>query len=134
MRRRCGKAFCGLSGLRRRSPRERELIAAAKRRLDTLSFYPRPVDVRHVRVVSAPWFFRIPGLRRFRGFDLGPLILVRMPLDETPEDLVVHELTHAWQVQHRLLRLWLSYVVQGYRDNEHEVQAREAVRRTTAVP
>src|SRR5687768_6551401 len=98
----------------RRSSRERELIRGAKRRLDTLALYPRPVDVRHVRVLSAPWFFRIPGFRRFRGYDLGPLVLVRMPLDECPEDLVVHELTHAWQVQHRLLRLWWSYLVQGY--------------------
>ena len=116
----------------RRSARERELIAGAKRRLDTLALYPRPVDVRHVRVVSAPWFFRIPGFRRFRGYDLGPLILVRMPLDECPEDLVVHELTHAWQVQHRLLRLWWSYLVQGYANNEHEIQAREAVRATAS--
>lgn len=116
--------------MHRRSEHERTLIRNAKARLDRLSLYPRPVDVRHVRVVSAPWFFRVPGFRRFRGYDLGPLILVRMPLAETPEDLVVHELTHAWQVQHRLLRLWLSYLLQGYATNEHEIEARWAVSAT----
>ncbi len=116
----------------RRSARERELIRGAKARLDRLQLYPRPVDVRHVRIVSAPWLFRIPGFRRFRGYDFGPLIVVRMPLDECPEDLVVHELTHAWQVQHRLLRLWLSYLTQGYARNEHEIEAREAVRATAS--
>ena len=116
----------------RRSSRERELLAAAKRRLDRLDFYPRPVELRHVRVLSTPWLFRIPGFRRFRGYELGPLILVKMPLDHTPEDLVVHELTHVWQHQHRPLRMWLSYLWQGYRANEHEIEAREAVRVTSA--
>jgi hypothetical protein len=114
----------------RRSERERTLIRAAKRRLDTLSLYPVPVDVRRVRVLSTPWLFRLPGFRRFHGYEAGPLILVRRPLDDVSEDLVVHELTHVWQHQHRPLRMWLSYLWQGYRDNEHEIEAREAVRRT----
>jgi hypothetical protein len=29
--------------------------------------------------------------------------------------------------------MWLSYLWQGYRDNEHEIEARAAVRRTRAV-
>jgi hypothetical protein len=114
----------------RRSPREIELLRGAKQRLDRLRLYPEPVDMRHVRVLSTPWLFRIPGFRRFRGYELGPLILVKMALDETPEDLVVHELTHVWQHQHRPIRMWLSYLWQGYRANEHEIEAREAVRAT----
>ena len=116
--------------MRRRSEHERALILAAKARLDRLRLYPAPVDVRRVRVLSTPWLFRIPGFRRFHGYEVGPLILVRRPLDRVAEDLVVHELTHVWQHQHRPLRMWLSYLWQGYRDNEHEIEAREAVRVT----
>jgi len=114
----------------RRSETERALIRAAKRRLDTLRLYPAPVDVRRVRVLSTPWLFRLPGFRRFHGYEIGPLILVRRPLETVREDLVVHELTHVWQHQHRPIRMWLSYLTQGYRENEHEVEARDAVRST----
>jgi hypothetical protein len=114
----------------RRSDRETQLVRAAKARLDTLGLYPAPVVTRHVRIVHAPWFFRVPWYRRFHGYDIGPLILVRRPLDEVSEDLITHELTHTWQHQHRWIRLWLSYLWQGYRTNEHEIEAREAVRRT----
>ena len=114
----------------RRSSRETELLRAAKRRVDTLDFYPQRVEMRHVRVLSTPWLFRIPGFRRFYGYELGPLILTRRPLEQVQEDLVVHELTHVWQSQHRPIRMWLSYLWQGYRANEHEIEAREAVRRT----
>ena len=114
----------------RRSPRERELLAGAKARLDRLALYPEPVRMRRVRVLSAPWLFRVPGFRRFNGYELGPLILVRRPLDVVSEDLVVHELCHVWQHQHRPLFMWLSYLWQGYRHNEHEIEAREAVRKT----
>jgi hypothetical protein len=118
-----------------RGPRERELIAAAKARLDRLDLYPRPVDTRRVRVLSTPWLFRVPGFRRFWGYEAGPLILCRPPLSEVSEDLVTHELVHVWQSQHRPVRMWLSYLWQGYRWNDHEVEAREAVRRTrTGTP
>ena len=83
-------------------------------------------------MLHSPWLFRIPGFRRFRGYEVGPLILLKMPLAQAPEDLVVHELCHVWQDQHRRAYMWLSYLWQGYRDNEHELQAREAVRRTKA--
>ena len=117
-------------GLPARTATERRLLAAAKTRLDRLVFYPRPVDVRRVRILHTPWFFRVPGLRRFRGYEIGPLILLAMPLEEVSEDLVTHELCHVWQDQHRRARMWLSYLWQGYRDNEHEVQARAAARLT----
>jgi hypothetical protein len=114
----------------RRSARETELLRGAKSRLDRLDLYPVPVRMRRVRVLSTPWLFRVPGFRRFHGYEVGPLILTRRPLDRVTEDLVTHELCHVWQDQHRRLRMWLSYLWQGYRLNEHEIEAREAVRRT----
>src|SRR3954453_2101711 len=113
-----------------RTPAERRLLAGAKRRLDTLDLYPRPVRMDRIRVLSVPWLFRLPWFRRFAGYDIGDLILVRAPLDEVSEDLVTHELTHAWQHQHGWVRVWLSYLWQGYRHNQHEIEARAAVRRT----
>ena len=112
-----------------RGEREAELLRAAAARLATLDFYPQPVRTRKVRIVHAPWFFRVPPMRRFHGYELGPFILVRTPLDEVSEDLVTHELCHVWQLQHRPL-FWLSYLWQGYRDNQYEAQARRAVELT----
>ncbi|MEA2179350.1 MAG: hypothetical protein QOG77_2647 [Solirubrobacteraceae bacterium] len=109
--------------------RERELLRTAQARLATLDFYPRPVRTGRVRIVHAPWFFRLPVLRRFHGYELGPLILVRRPVQEVSADLITHELCHVWQLQHRPF-FWLSYLRQGYRDNEYERQARLAVQRT----
>ena len=123
-----------MSGRARRSPEERAAIARAKARLDRLACYPRPVVVRRVRILHAPWLFRVPGFRRFWGYEAGPLILTRRPLHEVGDDLIVHELTHVWQSQHRPLRMWLSYLWQGYRDNEHEVEARHAVAATRPRP
>ena len=106
--------------------RDAELLQAAAARLATLDFYPRPVRTGRVRIVHAPWFFRLPVLRRFHGYELGPFILVRAPIEELGVDLVVHELCHVWQLQHRPF-FWLSYLWQGYADNEYERQARQAV-------
>jgi hypothetical protein len=114
----------------------RELLERAKARLDRLEHYPAPVDLRGVRVVVAPWLFRIPGFRSFRGYATRHLILVKHPaLDE---DLVVHELCHVWQLQFRPLRVWLSYARPStfsrdrtrYRANRYEVEARQAVELT----
>ena len=116
-----------------RSVAEQQVIARAKARLDRLDLYPRPVDVSQVRVLHVPWLFRVPWFRRFDGYDIGPLILLRRPLGETSEDLVTHELCHAWQTQHRLVRLWLSYLWQGYSRNTHEIEARWAVAATAGT-
>ncbi len=110
----------------KRTERETQLLAAAAARLATLDLYPRPVRTGRVRIVHAPWFFALPVLRRFHGYELGRWILVRRPLDEVTEDLVTHELTHVWQLQHRPL-FWLSYLWQGYAANVYEREAREAV-------
>ncbi len=64
--------------------REREHLARAKRRLDTLTLYPDPVRMGRVRIVSVPWLFAMSYLR-------------------------------------------------GYRENPHEVEAREAVAATREV-
>jgi hypothetical protein len=111
-----------------RTPEECAAIARAKARLDRLDFYPRPVDVRRVRILHAPWLFRVPGFRRFTGYELGPVILIKRALAETSDDLIVHELCHVWQSQHRHLRMWLSYLYRGYRNNRHEIEARAAAR------
>ena len=113
---------------------ERAHLARAQRRLASLDLYPHPVEMRHVRVLRTPWFFRVPGLRRFHGYELGPVILVRDPLDAVDNDLVVHELCHVWQDQHRRVYMWASYLWQGYRNNEHEVEARRAASATRHIP
>ncbi len=112
-----------------RTPLETSAIARAKDRLDRLDFYPRPVDVRRVRIAHWPWLFRVPGFRRFRGYEFGPLIVIKMPLSEASDDLIVHELCHVWQHQHKPLGMWLSYLhpTRGYRANPNEAEARAAV-------
>jgi hypothetical protein len=109
--------------------REAQLLQGAAARLARLDFYPRPVRTGRVRIVHAPWFFRTPLTRRFHGYELGPLILTRRPVEEVSEDLVTHELCHVWQLQHRPL-FWLSYLWQGYADNAYEREARRAVELT----
>jgi hypothetical protein len=99
-------------------------VVRAKERLDRLDLYPRPVRVGHVRLCCAPWFFRLPWLRRFDGFALHWTILVRAP--DPPDDLVVHELCHVWQMQHRPIAMPLSYLRSGYTNNAYEREARAA--------
>jgi hypothetical protein len=82
--------------------------------------------MRFVRVAVVPRLFRLPWFRRFDGYTMWDLILLRQPLEETGEDLLTHELCHVWQMQHRPLRMPLSYLVRGYADNPYEVEARRA--------
>jgi hypothetical protein len=114
-----------------RTSQERAALRRAKAALDTLDFYPRPVDIDRVRILHTPWLFRIPGFRRFHGYEIGPLILVRRPLAQTSDALIAHELCHVWQDQHRRWRMWLSYLYRGYRNNPYEVEARLASRAPT---
>ena len=116
------------------TPAERAAVRRAKERLDRLALYPRPVDTRRVRILHWPWLFRIPGFRRFHGYEFGPLIVIKRPLDQVSDGLIVHELVHVWQSQHRHVRMWLSYLTEGYRDNRHEVEARAAVTATRDPP
>ena len=114
----------------RRSPAEIAALTRAKQRLDRLDFHPTPVSLDHVRILHVPWLFRLPWFRRFHGYEMGPLILIRRPLDQTSDDLLVHELCHVWQDQHHRLKLWTSYLYRGYRNNPHEIEARRAVAET----
>jgi hypothetical protein len=61
------------------------------------------------------------------------LILLRAPLQEASEDLVVHELCHVWQMQHKPLAMPLSYLYRGYASNPYEVEARRAAEATRGV-
>lgn len=106
-------------------------VVRAKARLDQLDWYPRPVRVQNVRLLRAKWFFRLPWLRRFDGFALHWTILLRDA--DPPDDLVVHELCHVWQMQHRPLAMPLSYVRSGYTNNPYEREARAAVEATRGI-
>jgi hypothetical protein len=118
----------------RRSEQEAAALRRAKARLDRLDFHPRPVRIARVRILHVAWLFRLPWFRRFDGYEMGPLILLRHPLEQTSDDLVVHELCHVWQDQHHRLRLWTSYLRVGYADNPHEAEARRAVDETREIP
>ena len=103
-------------------------LTVAKARLDRLDWWSRSVRVDRVRIFTTPWFFRLPGMRRFDGYALYGVILLRSR--DASEDLVTHELCHVWQLQHRPLRVPLSYLRTGYAANGYERQARAAVAAT----
>ena len=75
-----------------------------------------------------PLFFRLPRLRRYRGYALWKTILLR---DEgASDDLITHELCHLWQIQHHPFHMPLAYLRHRYRSNPYEVEARAAVAAT----
>jgi hypothetical protein len=117
-----------LSSAPRRGRRPDERLVRAKARLDTLDLYPRPVRLERVHVLHAPWFFRLPRLRRYHGYALVRTILIRRR--DASDDLVTHELCHVWQMQHRPLHVAWAYLTTRYRDNPYEVEARRAVELT----
>lgn len=100
----------------------------AKARLDTLALYPRPVRIERARIVVAPWFFRLPGLRRYHGYALLRTVLLRRA--DASDDLVTHELCHLWQLQHRPVHMIVTYLTTRYRENPYEREARRAVERS----
>lgn len=79
-----------------------------------------------MRIVTVPWLFRLPWFERFDGYTMWDLILLRDPLASVSAELVAHELTHVWQMQHHPIRMPLSYLVRGYAHNPYEVEARRA--------
>jgi hypothetical protein len=105
---------------------ERAALERAKARLDTLTLYRRPVSLRRVRVLCAGWLFRLPWFRRFDGYTIWNLILLRGPQLIRDEELICHELCHVWQMQHHPIRMPLSYLRFGYARNPYEAQARRA--------
>jgi hypothetical protein len=108
------------------TPAARAKLAQAKARLDTLALYPEPVRMRRVRLVSAPWLFRLPWFRRFDGYTMWDLILLRERVEEAGDDLVTHELCHVWQMQHHPIAMPLSYLYRGYARNPYELEAGRA--------
>ena len=110
----------------RRTPEELRALTKAKATLDTLGFYPKPVDIRFVRILLVPALFKLPWFRRFHGYEMGQLILIKRPLHECTPSLIAHALCHVWQDQDHRLRMWWSYLRDGYADNRHEVEARQA--------
>lgn len=99
-------------------------VAHAKARLDTLDYYPDPVRIDRVRIHVAPWFFRIPGFRRYQGYAFWRTILLRSA--DASDGLVTHELCHIWQGQHRALDSILKHMTTRYRSNPYEIEARRA--------
>ena len=110
------------------TPDHAAALERAKSRLDTLALYPGPVRIDRVRVHVAPWFFLLPGLRRFHGYALLRTILLRRT--GASDDLVTHELCHIWQMQHRPVHVVLTYLTTRYARNPYEAEARAAVERT----
>jgi hypothetical protein len=116
---------------------EIDALRRAKEHLDRLALYPEPVRIEGVRIRIAPWLFRIPGFRRFRGYATRRNIWLKQPLLD--ERLVTHELCHVWQLQHEPLRVWISYARpstfsadrRAYRANRYEA---EAIAAASGVP
>jgi hypothetical protein len=108
------------------SPEAGVVLRRAKAHLDPQGLYPRPVSLRRVRIVTAPWLFRLPWFRRFVGYTMWNLILLRRPLPEASLRLVTHELCHVWQMQHHPVRMPLSFLTRGYARNPYELEARRA--------
>jgi hypothetical protein len=104
------------------------VLARAKARLDRLSLYPRPVRTERVRIVVSPLFFRLPGLRRYRGYALWRTIVLRGR--EASDDLVTHELCHIWQMQQRPVAVTAAWLRHRYEANPFELEARRAVAET----
>jgi hypothetical protein len=110
-----------------------ERLRAAHARLNRLDWYPRPVRAERVRVFVTPWLFSLPWFRRFDGYAAHGLIFLRREPRPGDDDLLVHELCHVWQLQHRPLRMPLSYLLVGYAGNPYEREARSAVELTRTL-
>ena len=108
--------------------RDHPRLVRAKKRLDELEWWPRPVRTRDVRIVIAPWLFRLRPWRRYDGFATHRVIFLRHA--GVSDELVTHELCHVWQMQHRPLAMPLRYLRTGYDRSPYERQAREAALRT----
>jgi hypothetical protein len=104
----------------------RTALARAKARLDPLALYDRPVRIDRVFVRSTRWLFALPWFRRFDGYTMWNLILLRSPELLDSDALICHELCHVWQMQHHPVRMPLSYLRFGYANNPYEEEARRA--------
>src|SRR5829696_778897 len=110
--------------------RHHAVLERSAARLRQLDWYERPVRTRRVRIVVAPWLFRLPWFSRFAGYATHFVLFFRDAPAAESEDLVTHELCHVWQMQHRPLSMPLSYLYRGYDRNPYELEARRAVEET----
>ncbi len=111
----------------------REALARARDRLDGLDLYPRPVRTDRVRLLTVPFVFKLPRMRRYAGYALWRTILLRRPPGRgSSDDLITHELCHIWQMQNRPLHVLFKFLTTRYRENPYEIEARRAVRETRA--
>ena len=76
----------------------------------------------------APWFFRIPGFRRYTGYAFWRTIVLQSA--DASDDLVTHELCHIWQGQHRVIHMTFKHLTTRYQSNPYELEARRAVAET----
>jgi hypothetical protein len=100
-------------------------LVEAKRVLDELAWYPRPVRIEGVRLAVVPLLFALPWFRRFDGYATHRVIFLRERRLALDLPLVTHELCHVWQMQHRPLAMPASYL-RGYAGNRYEHEARRA--------
>jgi Domain of unknown function (DUF4157) len=92
------------------------------------------VRLDRVRIRVAPWFFRLPKLKRYDGYALKRTILLRhSPGAGASEDLITHELCHVWQQQHERWRVVWAWATKRYEENPYELEARRAVTATRAL-
>ena len=66
-----------------------------------------------MRVVVAPWFFRLPLMRRYTGYALWRTILLKRA--DVSDDLITHELCHIWQGQQRVWHMTFKHLTTRYR-------------------
>jgi hypothetical protein len=84
-------------------------LVEAKRHLDRLHLYPKPVDISRVRIVV------VDDDVNYNGYVLSPRRIYLHPKCEQDEAfafmVIAHELTHVWQMQHYgwLRTLWKDY-------------------------
>ena len=92
-----------------------------------MAYGPAPQDHQVVYTTlhfEQPW--TLENYLKVDGYAAWNLILLRRDVAESGDDLLVHELCHVWQMQHRPLAMPLSYVRQGYAQNPYEREARRA--------
>ena len=66
--------------LRRTAGGDARRSNAPRRRSTRSTSIPTPVNIDRVRILHVPWLFRLPWFRRFHGYEMGPLILLKHPL------------------------------------------------------
>ncbi len=102
-----------------------ERLHEAADHLNGLDLYPRPLNVKKVRVHHAPWFFTMKHNKKYCGFAMHNRILFKEPLDKVSEEVLRHELCHVWQMQNHPFKMPLSYLNyrRGYWNNPYEIEA-----------